>query len=100
MIKHIVIWKLKEQAHNNTKEKNARLIKQKIESLVGKIPGIIKMEIGIDFSRTDMSGDIVLYSEFESKKALDAYQAHPAHKEIMPFILEAREERRIVDYIV
>lgn len=98
MIKHIVIWKLKEQAHGNTREENARLIKSKIEGLVGIIPGIIRMEVGIDFSCTDMSGDIVLYSEFESREALDAYQVHPEHKKIMPFILEARDERRIVDY--
>lgn len=64
MIKHIVIWKLKEEAHGNTREKNARFIKSKIEGLVDLIPGIISMEVGIDFSCTDMSGDIVLYSIF------------------------------------
>jgi len=98
MVKHIVIWKLKESAHGNTARENALLIKQMLEGLKGIIPGIITIEVGIDISRTDMSGDIVLYSEFESKEALDNYQSHPEHKKIMPFILEAREERRIVDY--
>lgn len=62
MVKHIVIWKLKEQSHGNTREQNAVLIKQMLEGLATIIPGIITMEVGIDISRTDMSGDIVLYS--------------------------------------
>jgi hypothetical protein len=98
MIKHIVVWRLKDNAHGNTKVKNAALIKEKLESLPAKIPCILKMEIGIDFSNTDSSGDIVLYSEFESKQDLDNYQTHPEHKAIMPFITEARSERRMVDY--
>lgn len=71
-----------------------------LESLATIIPGIITLEVGIDISLTEMSGDIVLYSEFESKDALDNYQLHPEHKKISPLILEARQERRIVDYVV
>ncbi|HLO92265.1 MAG TPA: Dabb family protein [Lentimicrobium sp.] len=71
-----------------------------LENLATIIPGIITLEVGIDISLTEMSGDIVLYSEFESKDALDNYQLHPEHKKIMPLILEARQERRIVDYVV
>lgn len=100
MIKHIVVWRLKDDAHGNTKMQNAMIIKSKLEALAGKIPGIIKMEVGIDISGTEESGDIVLYSEFESKEALDNYQAHPEHKAVMPFVKEARSERRLVDYEV
>lgn len=100
MIKHIVIWKLKEFSNGCGREENAKLIQSRIEALKGKIPGMINLEVGVDFSRTDMSGDVVLYSEFESREALDAYQIHPEHKKIMPFILEVREERHIVDYEV
>lgn len=98
MIKHIVVWRLKESAHGNDKATNARLIKEKLEALNGKIPGLLKMEVGIDHSCSETSGDVVLYSEFESRAALDAYQAHPEHKAIMPFVMEARSERRVVDY--
>jgi hypothetical protein len=42
----------------------------------------------------------MLYSLFNDKQALDHYQQHPLHKEIMPFIAEARSERRVVDYEV
>ena len=98
MIKHIVMWTLKTNAHGNDKETNARLIKEKLESLNGRIPGMIKIEVGISCGATDSSSDIVLYSELESQNALDAYQDHPEHKSMKLFIFEARSERREVDY--
>ncbi|HEX3698735.1 MAG TPA: Dabb family protein [Polyangia bacterium] len=98
MVKHIVLWRLKETAHGNDRPTNARLIKEKLEALRGQIPGMIRIEVGLDVSRSEQSSDVVLYSEFESRAALDGYQEHPAHKAVMPFILEARVERRLVDY--
>ncbi len=68
MIKHIVAWKLKETAHGNSKKENALIIKEKLESLNGKIEGLVKLEVGIDFSNTENSSDLVLYSEFKTKK--------------------------------
>lgn len=98
MIKHIVMWRLKESANGNTRSENALLIKEKLEALNGKIPGLIKLEVGLDILKTDSSSDIVLYSEFESQDALNGYQEHPLHKALMPFVQEARSERRVVDY--
>lgn len=100
MIKHIVIWRLKETTNGSTKQVNAQLIKEKLEGLQGKILGMLKIEVGIDYSLTENSGDIALYSEFVSKEALANYQNHPEHKAIMPFVLEARKERYVVDYEV
>lgn len=98
MIKHIVMWKLKETAHGNSKQENARIIKDKLEALDRKIPGMLRIEVGIDFSKTEGSADVVLYSEFETKKDLENYQIHPEHKAVMPFIMEARLNRTVVDY--
>lgn len=100
MVKHIVFWKLKEAANGLDKTGNAAAIKQKLESLNGKIEGLIRLEVGIDFLHSAESADVVLYSEFESQEALQYYAAHPLHQEIMPFIAEARNERRVVDYEV
>lgn len=97
MIKHIVMWKLKEEAHGNDKATNAKLIKEKLENLNGKIDGLLKLEVGLDF----LGGgnfDVVLYSELESKSDLDVYQNHPLHQATLPFIREAVEEREAVDY--
>lgn len=98
MVKHIVFWKLKEEANGMSKAENAAAIKQKLEDLNGKIEGCIKLEVGFDFLHSAESVDVVLYSEFESKEALDFYANHPLHKAVMPFIAEARSERRVVDY--
>jgi hypothetical protein len=98
MVKHIVFWKLKEDANGMSKAENAAAIKQKLEDLNGKIEGCIKLEVGFDFLHSAESVDVVLYSEFESKEALDFYANHPLHKAVMPFIAEARSERRVVDY--
>lgn len=98
MVKHIVFWKLKDEANGMSKAENAAAIKQKLEDLNGKIEGCIKLEIGFDFLHSVESADVVLYSEFESKEALDFYANHPLHKAVMPFIAEARSERRVVDY--
>jgi hypothetical protein len=98
MVKHIVFWKLKEAANGMSKQANALAIKQKLESLSGKIEGLITIEVGCDFLQSPESVDVVLYSTFKDKEALSFYQQHPLHKEIMPFIAEARSERRVIDY--
>lgn len=100
MVKHIVFWKLKDEANGMSKAENAAAIKQKIEDLNGKIEGCIKLEVGFDFLHSAESADVVLYSEFENKEALDFYANHPLHKAVMPFIAEARSERRVIDYTV
>lgn len=100
MIKHIVFWKLKDEANGLSKQKNAQAIKQKLEALKGQIEGLIDIEVGFDFLQSPESADVVLYSTFTDKAALDFYQQHPLHKAVMPFIGEARSERRVVDYEV
>jgi quinol monooxygenase YgiN len=98
MVKHIVMWRLKENAHGNDVQTNASLIKEKLERLRGKIPGMIAIEVGIDFSGSDSSCDVVLYSEFVDREALKAYQTNPEHQALIPFIGEASKDRRVVDY--
>ncbi|NTU43494.1 MAG: Dabb family protein [Nitrospirales bacterium] len=98
MIKHIVMWRLRDEAGGKSKAENALIIKERLEALAGRIPGLLRIEVGIDFSATAESGDVLLYSEFESPEALDAYQNHPEHKAVVPFIGEVRSERRVVDY--
>ncbi len=100
MIKHIVAWRLKDSAHGNDKATNARQIKAKLEALRNIVPGLIKIEVGIDFSRTGDSSDIVLYSEFVDRTSLDEYQKHPEHEAVKAFLMEARSERRMADYEV
>jgi len=97
MIKHIVVWKLKDEANGNKKEANAMLIKKGLENLKGKIEGLLNIEVGIDFLGGN-NFDVVLYSEFTSKEALNFYQNHPLHQAVLPFIREAVTDRKAVDY--
>ncbi|MDR1678606.1 MAG: Dabb family protein [Prevotellaceae bacterium] len=98
MVKHIVIWKLKEFALGNDKAANALLVKEKLESLNGKIPGLLRLEVGIDFLQAESSGDIVLYSELENREALSVYQEHPLHKEAGLFVREVVCGRSSADF--
>lgn len=98
MIKHIVMWRLKDEALGNDKQTNAQLIKDKLEALAGEIAEIRAIEVGIDFSSTSSSCDVVLYSEFDSKEALDAYQVHPKHEDVKDFVGQVCCERYLVDY--
>ncbi|GBU08063.1 stress responsive protein [Bacteroidales bacterium] len=98
MVKHIVIWKLKEEANGKTKAENALLLKQGLESLKNKISQVISIEVGFDFAKNDTCGDIVLYSEFASKQDLHDYQNHPDHKALGPLVQSCTCERRMLDY--
>ena len=100
MVKHIVLWTLTETAEGNTVAANALRMKSRLEALNGKIPGMLKLEVGIDVSRTDASADVALYSEFKDAKALAAYQEHPLHLEVAQFIGTIRKTRLVSDYIV
>ena len=98
MVKHIVFWKTKESLSAGEREQALRTIKEGFEAMQGVIPGLLRIEVGFDFSRSAESADFVLYSEFESRAALDGYQAHPAHQAMLPRVRDVRIERRVVDY--
>ncbi|MBM3162587.1 MAG: Dabb family protein [Chlorobi bacterium] len=98
MLKHVVMWRLKDRAHGNDKAVKARLFKEKLEQLSGRIPGLLHIEAGVDFSCTPSSYDVVLYSEFADREALECYQTHPEHEAVKAFIVEAASERVVVDY--
>ncbi len=99
-VKHIVFFKLKDAAGGRTKAENAREAKARLESLRGKIPGLRAIEVGIDFDRSPAAFDLALTCELDSRAALDAYQKHPLHQEVVAFITGVRESRAVVDYEV
>ena len=74
MVKHIVVYMLKEGVD---KAEAVRIARESVEPLVGKIPGLLYMEIRQCFNGCDYA----LYSEFESRKALEDYAVHPLHLE-------------------
>lgn len=99
MIRHIVMWKLAGDTPES-KRRNVDRLKQSFHSLQGRIPGLMHLEIGVDSSGVDYACDVVLYSEFESQAALDAYATHPEHLRVKAEIGDMRIARHQVDYAV
>ncbi|HEX9048919.1 MAG TPA: Dabb family protein [Anaeromyxobacter sp.] len=98
MMKHIVMWKLKDHAVGRDRAANAARMKAELESLLGRIPGLLHLEVGLNVEPSDAAFDVVLYSEFEDADALTAYQTHPEHARVAEFIGRVRAERVLVDY--
>ena len=97
MIKHIVMWKLKEFAEGNDKLENANIIKRRLEDLESEISQIKSIEVGININKAE-SYDVVLCSEFENMEDLDIYQNHPKHIKIVEFVKKTVDKRAAVDY--
>ncbi len=98
MIKHIVMWRLKDSAAGASREENAKKLKQSLEDLKDKIEDIKAIEVGINFNASPAAFDVVLYSEFADMEGLDSYQNHPEHLKIVDFVGEIRTDRAVVDY--
>lgn len=92
MVKHIVIWKLKEDIDKAEAIAN---IKEKLEGLVGEVPGLLTAQVGAGF----IGWDVCLVSEVESKEALEAYQNWPSHVAAKQYIGTVAAERVACDYI-
>jgi hypothetical protein len=100
MLKHIVLFKLKDSAAGAGKDQNARTLKTEIEALAGKIPQIVKMEVGINGVPSEAAYDIALYSEFSNKDDLEIYQKHPEHMKVADLVKQVAAGRAVVDYLV
>uniref|UniRef100_A9AB56 Stress responsive alpha-beta barrel domain protein n=1 Tax=Methanococcus maripaludis (strain C6 / ATCC BAA-1332) TaxID=444158 RepID=A9AB56_METM6 len=98
MIKHIVMWKLKENDKDNEKLENVKIIKTNLEALKEVIPEIKYIEVGIDSKKFENNYDVVLVSEFNSFEELDVYQKHPEHLKVGEFVKSVAEIRTAVDY--
>lgn len=98
MIKHIVMWKLKEEAEGKTKAENALELKKRLEALKAEIVEIKEIEVGLNICDSDQAYDVVLNSVFEDEASLERYQKHPKHLAVGSFIGKIREERVVVDY--
>lgn len=99
MIKHIVFFKLAENAEGKSKAENALYIKKELENLKNLIPQIRMIEVGINSPEAPAANfDIALNSEFDSMADLDTYQAHPEHKRVAAYIGKVRTDRACVDY--
>ena len=97
MIKHVVMWNVRGDTYL-AKTAAINKLKRSFDELRSLVPGIVHMEVGVDSSRVDYACDVVLYSEFESQAALDAYALHPEHVRLKKELADLRIARHQVDY--
>ncbi|AUM88349.1 stress responsive protein [Clostridium botulinum] len=98
MIKHIVMWRLKEFAEGKSKLENANIIKINLEDLKHRIDEVKLIEVGVNINNSQQAYDVVLYSEFENLEDLNLYQNHPDHVKVGEFINKVKEDRIVTDY--
>jgi hypothetical protein len=98
MVKHIVLWKLNDEGHKEGAEKVVNLLQGKFKALIGLVDGLKAIEVGENYNGGEY--EIALYCEFDSKEALDNYQAHPAHLEIKKVVHSFVNGRTCVDYLI
>ena len=78
MVKHIIIWTLKEELSTEEKETVKAGIKSGLEGLKGQVPGIVDIKVEIN-GLASSNADLMLDSLFESEEALKGYAVHPEH---------------------
>lgn len=79
MVKHIILWTLKDEFSDSEKETIKNNMKEALEGLMGKIPGLLDMKIYTKGLETSKNAEVMLDSSFESFEALKNYSVHPEH---------------------
>ena len=93
MMRHIVLWKLKSPA-----EADFASIRAALEAQLGRIPGLLRVEVGLSFNTGKRAADFALLCDFESNEALAAYHRHPVHAETRAVVDPLIAEHWIADY--
>ncbi len=98
MITHIVMWSFKDNAAGAIKAKNLAKAKVLLESCAKLVPETIKFEVAIVQPGLECTYDLVMNTQFADAQALSAYQNHPHHVAIKPFMKAVVQERQCMDY--
>ena len=78
MVKHIILWQLKDELSAEEKQEVKKGIKEGLEGLKGKIPGLLEIKVQTE-GLASSNADVMLDSAFESEEALKGYAVHPEH---------------------
>ena len=100
MIRHIVMFKLKNFPDESEKMAAAQEVIKRLDKLPSKINMIRRYEAGIDVRKLSLSYDVVLTMDFDTMADLDTYTVHPAHQEFIVFNKDYSAEKVCIDYEV
>ena len=98
MITHLVFFKMLPHADGASGEENARTLVRMLRELPARIPELVELQAGGDFSGTPASWDVGLLTRFASTADLEAYRVHPAHMQVVDFVQRTTAERAVVDF--
>ena len=93
MVKHVILWTLDPKLSKDMMWQVKCGIKEGLEGLVGKVPGLIDVKVHIDGRLASSNVDVMLDSTFENEEALRAYAMHPDHvavadKKVRPYTVQ------------
>lgn len=100
MVRHIVMWKFKDEAEGLSKMENLLKVKAMLEALPEKIDFIRHMEVNLNENDNGKNFDAVLISEFDSLDDVKRYRVHPEHVKISEYVSRVRLDRASVDYTI
>ncbi len=81
MVKHVILWQLKDELSESEKVEVRKGIKENLEGLQGKIPGLVEIKVQVDCLASS-NADVMLDSMFENEEALKGYAVHPEHVKV------------------
>jgi hypothetical protein len=94
MVKHIVCFIIKDEHKHRLEEAKATLL-----SMMGNVPMLKKIIVGIDFLHSERSYDLILETWFETKEDLENYQVDPYHVSVVKKLMhEIRSASVAIDY--
>jgi hypothetical protein len=100
MIRHTVMWRLREQAEGADIGVNIDKAKALLLSCAQVVPGIREFEVATATPGMDCTHDLVLHMLVDDAQVLAAYQNHPQHLAIKPFMKAVVQERCCMDFVV
>lgn len=81
MVKHVILWQLKDELDEKQKTEVKTGIKDGLENLAGVIEGLVEIKVYTD-GLASSNADVMLWSVFEDENALKYYATHPKHVEV------------------
>lgn len=100
MVKHVILWQLKDELDAETKNKVKSEIKAGLEGLAGKIPGLLDIRVYTE-GLASSNADLMLDSSFEDEESLKGYAVHPAHVAVADGVVRPNAKIRVcMDYEV
>ena len=97
-LRHIVMWTLKDEAEGRSRHDNMLKARDILMQFANLVPGILVFEVGIKTEVQDCTSDLILNSVFKDEATLKAYQNHPDHLAIKPFMKSVVQQRSCMDF--